>query len=380
MHSFEFYNPTRVIFGRGTVQQVGPAVAREGAHKVLLIAGGGSIRENGVYQAVTQSLNVSGINVVEAWGVRPNPELALAQQLVQIAREQQVDSVLAVGGGSVIDTAKCVAAGVYVDNLWSCFEKRCPIDKALPVFVVLTISASGSEMDPSAVLTESEQHRKWSISSPVLYPRFAIVDPSVQTSLPWRQTVNGAIGVLSHIMATYLVGSFEETTLALGEGLMRTVIKMVDQLQADHADYGARANLAWAATLAMNGLSSAGIEDSDWSARSIESAMSALHPEVAHGAGMAVILPAWMTYQRENNPGQFQRWARTVWGAGTVEEGITAMKTAFQRWGAPSTLGDLDIAAGELRDIAFNALSEGPLGKLRILTARDVVELLKPVL
>jgi alcohol dehydrogenase YqhD (iron-dependent ADH family) len=206
------------------------------------------------------------------------------------------------------------------------------------------------------------------------------VDPSVQTSLPWRQTVNGAIGVLSHIMATYLVGSFEETTLALDEGLMRTVIKMVDRLQADHADYGARANLAWAATLAMNGLSAAGIEDSDWSARSIESAMSALHPEVAHGAGMAVILPAWMTYQRENNPGQFQRWARTVWSAGTVEEGITAMRTAFQRWGAPSTLGDLGIAAGELRDIAFNALSEGPLGKLRTLTARDVVELLKPVL
>ncbi len=380
MHSFEFYNPTRVVFGRGTVQQVGGAIAREGAHKVLLVGGEGSIRENGVYQAVIQSLNVAGINVIEAWGVRPNPELVLAQQLVQIAREQQVDGVLAVGGGSVIDTAKCVAAGVYVDNLWSCFERRCRIERALPIFAVLTISASGSEMDQWAVLTESEQHRKWSISSPVLYPRVAIVDPSVQTSLPWRQTVNGAIAVLSHIMASYLVGTFEETTLALDEGLMRTVIRMVDRLQADHADYGARANLAWAATLAMNGLSSAGIDDSDWSARSIESAMSALHPNVAHGAGMAVILPAWMTYQRENNPGQFQRWAKAVWDAETVEEGITAMKTAFQRWGAPSTLGDLGIAAGELRDIAFNALAEGPLGKLRILTARDVVELLKPAL
>lgn len=380
MHSFEFYNPTRVVFGRGTVQQVGGAIAREGAHKVLLVGGEGSIRENGVYQAVIQSLNVAGINVIEAWGVRPNPELVLAQQLVQIAREQQVDGVLAVGGGSVIDTAKCVAAGVYVDNLWSCFERRCCIERALPIFAVLTISASGSEMDQWAVLTESEQHRKWSISSPVLYPRVAIVDPSVQTSLPWRQTVNGAIAVLSHIMASYLVGTFEETTLALDEGLMRTVIRMVDRLQADHADYGARANLAWAATLAMNGLSSAGIDDSDWSARSIESAMSALHPNVAHGAGMAVILPAWMTYQRENNPGQFQRWAKAVWDAETVEEGITAMKTAFQRWGAPSTLGDLGIAAGELRDIAFNALAEGPLGKLRILTARDVVELLKPAL
>lgn len=380
MHNFEFFNPTRVIFGRDTVQQVGPAIAREGVHRVLLVAGEGSIRENGVYQAVAQSLSVSGILVTEAWGVRPNPELKLACELVQIAREQQVDGILAVGGGSVIDTAKCVAAGVYVDNLWACFEGKCPIERALPVFVVVTISATGSEMDQWAVLTESEQHRKWSIASPALYPRIAIVDPSVQTSLPWRQTVNGAIAVLSHIMASYLVGSFEETTLALDEGLMRTVIRMVDRLQADHADFGARANLAWAATLAMNGLSSAGIDDSDWSARSIESAMSALHPDVAHGAGMAVILPAWMTYQRENNPGQFQRWAKAVWDVETVEEGIAAMKMAFQRWGAPSTLGDLGIAAGELRDIAFNALAEGPLGKLRILTARDIVEMLKPIL
>lgn len=380
MHNFEFYNPTRVIFGRDTVQQVGPAIAREGVHRVLLVAGEGSIRENGVYQAVVQSLSVSGILVTEAWGVRPNPELKLVRELVQIAREQQVDGILAVGGGSVIDTAKCVAAGVYVDNLWACFEGKCLIERALPVFVVVTISASGSEMDQWAVLTESEQHRKWSIASPALYPRIAIVDPSVQTSLPWRQTVNGAIAVLSHIMASYLVGSFEETTLALDEGLMRTVIRMVDRLQADHADFGARANLAWAATLAMNGLSSAGIDHSDWSARGIESAMSALHPDVSHGAGMAVILPAWMTYQRENNPGQFQRWAKAVWDVETVEEGIAAMKVAFQRWGAPSTLGDLGIAAGELRDIAFNALAEGPLGKLRILTARDIVEMLKPVL
>lgn len=377
MHSFEFCNPTRIIFGRGTVQQVGSAVAREGLHKVLLIAGGGSIRENGVYQAVSQSLAASGIGVVEAWGVRANPELDLAQQLVQVARDQQVDGVLAVGGGSVIDTAKCVAAGVYVDDLWSCFEKRCPIKQALPIFVVLTISSSGSEMDSWAVITQSEQRKKWSVTSPVLYPKVAIVDPSVQTSLPWRQTVNGAIGVLSHVMATYLVGSFEETTLALDEALMRTVIRMVDRLQADHADYGARANLAWAATLAMNGLSSAGIEESDWSARSIEAAVSALHPDVAHGSGMAVILPVWMTYLQDNNPGQFQRWASQVWGAGTVEEGIAAMKTAFQRWGAPTTLGDIGIGAGELRDIAFNALAEGPIGKLRILTVRDVVELLK---
>ncbi|MCE5192504.1 MAG: iron-containing alcohol dehydrogenase [Candidatus Cryosericum sp.] len=377
MHSFEFHNPTRVIFGRGTVPQVGAAIAREGVHTLLLIGGEGSIRENGVYQAVVQSLSAAGITATEAWGVRPNPELTLARELVHVAQEHQVEGVLAIGGGSVIDTAKCVAAGVYVDDLWSCFERTCRIERALPIFAVLTISASGSEMDQWAVLTQSDQHRKWAISSPVLYPRVAIVDPSVQTSLPWRQTVNGAIAVLSHIMASYLVGTFEETTLALDEGLMRTVVKMVERLQADHADYGARANLAWAATLAMNGLISAGIDDSDWSAHSIESAMSALHPDVAHGAGMAVILPVWMAYVRESNPGQFQRWAKTIWDAETVEEGIMAMKAAFQRWGAPSTLSDIGIGAGELRDIAFNALAEGPIGKLRVLTVRDVVELLK---
>ena len=380
MHNFEFYNPTRVLFGRGTVPQIGQAAAGEGVSRVLLVAGGGSIRENGVYQAVVQSLAAQGIEVIEAWGVRPNPEVDVARRLVQMAREHEVDGILAVGGGSVIDTAKSVAAGVYLDDVWDCFARQNGPVKALPVLVVLTISASGSEMDSWAVLTDGEQHRKWRVSSPVLFPRVAIIDPSVQTSLPWRQTVNGAVAVLSHLIATYVVGSFEETTLALEESLMRSVVKMVDRLQADHADYGARANLAWAATLAMNGLSSSGIEDGDWSAWSIESAVSALHPDVAHGAGMAVILPAWMTYLREGNPGQFERWAASLWGAGTVEGGIAAMKTAFQRWGAPATLSDLGVGAGELREIAFNALSQGPLGKLQTLTARDVVELLKPVL
>jgi len=380
MHNFEFCNPTQVVFGRGTVSRIGTIVARSGCRKILLIAGGGSIRENGVYQAVMRSMSASGITVTEAWGVRPNPELELAARLSQLAHEEGVDGILAVGGGSVIDTAKCIAAGVYSDNLWGFFEKKCVVERALPVFVVLTISSSGSEMDPWAVLTCGEQRKKWSFSSPVLYPRAAIIDPSVQTSLPWRQTVNGAIGVLSHVMATYLTGSFEETTLSLDEALMRTVVRMVDRLQADHADYGARANLAWAATLAMNGLSAAGVEESDWSARSIEEAVSALHPDVAHGAGMAVILPVWMEYLREDNPGQFQRWATQVWGTGTIEDGITAMKTAFQRWGAPTTLGDIGIGAAELRDIAFKALEEGPIGKLRTLTARDVVELLKTAL
>lgn len=380
MHNFEFYNPTRVLFGRGTVPQIGAAAAGEGISRVLLVAGGGSIRENGVYQAVIQSLTAQGVDVVEGWGVRPNPDVDTARQLVQMARDQAVDGVLAVGGGSVIDTAKSVAAGVYLEDVWDCFARQNGPAKALPILVVLTISASGSEMDSWAVLTDREQHRKWRISSPALFPRVAIIDPSVQTSLPWRQTVNGAVAVLSHLCATYVVGSFEETTLALEESLMRSVVKMVDRLQADHADYGARANLAWAATLAMNGLSSSGIEDGDWSAWSIESAISALHPDVAHGAGMAVILPAWMTYLHDSNPGQFERWAASLWGAATVEQGIAAMKTAFQRWGAPATLSDLGVGAGELREIAFNALSQGPLGKLQTLTARDVVELLKPVL
>lgn len=380
MHNFEFYNPTRVLFGHGMVQRIGGAVAADGMHKVLLVAGGGSIRENGVYQATVASLNAAGVAVTETWGVRANPDLVQAQEIAGMAADQAVDGLLAVGGGSVIDAAKCAAVGATGTELWPCFERRRSIERALPVYTVLTISSSGSEMDPCAFLTNSEQHQKRSIVSPLLYPRLAVIDPAVQTSLPWRQTVNGAVSVLSHIMASYLVGSFEETTLALDETIMKTVIHMVDRLQGDHADYGARANLAWAATLAMNGLSTAGIEEGDWSARTIETAMSALHPEIAYGAGLAVILPAWMQYLCEDNPGQFLRWATRIWGVGTVGEGIAALKATFQRWGAPSALSDLGIGASELRDLAFAALAEGPLGKLRALTARDVVELLKPVL
>jgi alcohol dehydrogenase YqhD (iron-dependent ADH family) len=380
MHNFEYCNPTRLVFGRGTIQRIGPMIASDGIHKVLLVAGGGSIRENGVYQAVMQSLTASGVTAVEEWGVQPNPQLGRARLLVQRARDEQVEAVLAVGGGSVIDMAKCVAAGVNTQDLWDLFDGKALVERALPVFAVLTMSSTGSEMDPVAFVTNEAEHRKCRLESPLLYPRASIVDPLVQTSLPWRQTINGAVSALSHVMATYLVGSFEETALALNEALMRTIIRMVDRLQADHGDYGARANLAWATTLAMNGVSSVGIEDGDWSACRIEAAISAMHPEVAHGAGLAVILPAWTAWMQEGNPGQFQRWARAVWNAGTVDEGVAAMKTALQHWGAPTALGDIGVTAGELRDVAFAALAEGPLGRLRTLTAREVVELLKGVL
>ena len=301
MENFTFYNPTRIIFGKDTVEQIGGVIKEAGFRRVLLVTGGGSIRKNGVYDAVSQSLREAGINWAEAWGVRPNPVLSKAQEIIELAKTEQVEAVLAVGGGSVIDTAKSVAAGVLVPDIWAAFERRVEVTRALPIFVVLTMSGTGSEMDPLAVLTHEGEVKKWVLRSPALFPRASIIDPTVQYSLPWHQTVNGAIDALTHVMEFYFLGTWEETTLALDEALMRTIISMTHRLQKNPRSYEARANLAWAASLALNGLTGVGLREGDFATHRIETAMSAVFPEIAHGAGLGVLFPAWIEYLKDYN-------------------------------------------------------------------------------
>ena len=190
MDNFTFYNPTRIIFGKDTVRQIGGVIKEAGCRRILLVAGGGSIKKNGVYDTVVRSLYAAGIEWVEAWGVQPNPVLSKAREIIELARKEQVEAVLAVGGGSVIDTAKSVAAGVILPDIWAAFERQVEVTRALPIFVVLTMSGTGSEMDPLAVLTHEGEVKKWVLRSPALFPKTSIIDPTVQFSLPWHQTVN----------------------------------------------------------------------------------------------------------------------------------------------------------------------------------------------
>ena len=377
MDNFNFYNPTRIVFGKNTIANIGRELKNSCISKVLLMTGKGSIKSNGVYDAVMSSLKAHGISAVEYWGVRPNPLLSGVNEAAALARKEDVQAVLAVGGGSVIDSAKAVTAAFYNENVWEFFEKQTAVTKALPLFTILTISATGSEMNPGAVITHDEEKKKWAFHGPALFPKVSIIDPEVQMSLPWRQTVAGAIDALSHIMEHYFLGHDEETTIAIDEALMGSIIKATDALQANEKDYAARANLAWAATLALNGLSGTALKGGDWASHMLEHAISALHPHIAHGEGLAVIFPAWIKYTADANPEQYERWAQKIWGVAGIDAAIEKMKARYRQWKAPVSLGELGLSADDIEALADNAALAGSLGKVKKLGRDDFIAIYK---
>jgi alcohol dehydrogenase YqhD (iron-dependent ADH family) len=377
MQTFTLYNPTKLTVGRGVNSKIGTEIARRGFGKVLLIAGGGSIKKNGVYDTVISSLTEAGVSAVEKWGVRPNPVLSLVRDAITLARDENVDAILAVGGGSVVDTAKAVAAGLHSTDIWASFESYKLITKALPLFVVLTLSATGSEMNGHSVVTNEHEKKKWSISGPALYPVVSLIDPSVQIGLPWRQTVNGVIDAMSHVMEFYFMGSNEEPSLALDEMLLTTLIATGDHLMATPDDYDARSHLAYCATLALNGISGVALSGGDWASHGLEHGISALYPEVAHAEGLAVTFPAWIDYHRKNGtkPELLARFARKVWGKETIEEAIDAMRAKYTSWGAPTRLSDLGVSEADIPKLSDNVAMMGTIGQLKKLdrTAIEVV-------
>lgn len=377
MDNFYFQNPCRVIFGKNTISKIGTALKKDGYNKVLLLAGQGSIKKNRVYDQTIKSLKDARIKWVEVWGVQPNPVLSKVREAISLAWKEKPEAILAIGGGSVIDTAKAVSAGYYLDDIWEAFEGKVKVEKALPIFTILTLSATASEMNQWAVITNEAEQKKWAIGADCLIPQVSIIDPSVQISLPWSQTVNGAIDGLSHLMENYFLGRDEETSMAICEALMRSIIISTDQLQRAPRDYNARSNLVWAITMAHNGVSAIGLKGGDWSAHRIEHGISAIHPEVAHGQGLAVVFPAWILYMRKYNPKTFQRWAEAVWGARNVFSAVKKMRTKYRKWRAPIWLNDLKINQKEIKQIVENVLQFKNLGALKRLTKKDVEAILR---
>lgn len=378
MENFQFYNPTKIIFGKGSIKYIGNEITSNNIHKVLLLAGSGSIKQNGVYQQVIDSLNRSKIQVVEQWGVRPNPTLEHANQVVQIVKSENIEAILAVGGGSVIDEAKSVAAGVFVDNLWSIFEKKVAVRQALPIFVVLTLSATGSEMNPYAVLSNEAELKKWSFGSPLVYPKVSIIDPSVQSTLPQRQTANGGVDSLSHLMENYFTGELSaEISLSLNETTQRTVISQIDKLIENPNDYHARANFAWSSTIALNGMTAVALGGGEWTTHAIEHALSVINPQIAHAEGLAVMFPAWIKYVYNSKPYLFERWAKNVWNCNSVLEGVEAMQTKFRSWGSPTTLTELGFSKSDFAKIVKCIVEYGRVGRIKQLNETDFEKILE---
>ena len=311
MENFEFYSPTRIIFGRGTEEKVGE-LTKEYGTKVLLHYGGGSIKKYGLYDKVVKSLQDAGVDFIELGGVQPNPRLGLVKEGIKICRENDIDFILAVGGGSVIDSAKAISLGVpYEGDVWDFFMGKALPEKNLPVGVVLTIPAAGSESSNSVVITKEEGLLKRSCNNDINRPVFAIMNPELTFTLPPYQTASGVVDMMAHIMERYFTHQTDvDLTDGLCESMLKTIMKNALIVMEEPDNYDARAELMWAGTLAHNGLVGTG-RIGDWASHAIEHELSAMY-DVAHGAGLAVVFPAWMKYVYKHNVNRFAQFAVNV--------------------------------------------------------------------
>lgn len=313
MLNFTFYSPTEFVFGRDTQAQTGALAKKYGATKVMIVSGGNSAEKSGLLQQVRQSLTEAGIDYIEQKGIKPNPRDKEVYEGIDLARKAGVDFLLAVGGGSVIDSAKGVALGVpYDGDFWDFYCNKATPKCTLPLGVVLTIPAAGSEGSGNSVITKIEGRHKISVRYPMhLRPRFAVMNPELTYSLPWFQTACGIVDMLCHIYERYFSNTpHTELPDSIAEAIMRDVMRNALILAKDPDNYDARAGIMWASTLAHNGLCGTGKEE-DWSSHRLEHELSAWH-DVAHGAGLAVIVPAWMQFVAKKNPAKIIQYAQNV--------------------------------------------------------------------
>ena len=360
MNNFVFYSPTEFVFGKATEMQVGALARKHGARKVMIVYGGGSVVRSGLLDRVKQSLREAGIEYCLMGGVQPNPVDTKVYEGIEFCRREQADMLLPVGGGSVIDTAKAIAAGVlYEGDFWDFYIGKAKVTKALKVAVVLTIPAAGSEGSGNTVITKLDGLQKLSLRVPeVLRPVFSIMNPELTYTLPPFQTACGVADMMAHIMERYFTNTQEvEIGDRLCECTLMAIINEAPKVMRNPEDYGARANLMWAGMIAHNGTCGVGCEE-DWASHFLEHEISAIYG-VTHGAGLSVIFPAWMTWMVEHNVGKIAQYAVRVWGVPESEdkkavalEGIGKLKAFFNSLGLPVTFKELGVEDPDIDRLA----------------------------
>ena len=384
MDNFVFQCPTKIIFGKNTENEVGRETKRFSS-KILLHYGGGSIKKSGLYEKVVNSLNEAGVEFIELPGAQPNPRLSLVKKGIDICRKNNINFILAVGGGSAIDSAKAMAVGVpYDGDVWDFYkDKQKPVTEALPIGVVLTLPATGSEASSSSVITNEEGNFKKGIGSDFIRPRFAIMDPCLTFPLPPSQTANGAADIMAHVMERYFTNTTNvELTDRLCEATLRTVINNAPIALKEPDNYNARAEIMWAGTIAHNGLLGTGRAE-DWASHKIEHELSGIY-DVAHGAGLATIYPAWMKYVYKTNVDKFAQYAVRVWGIeldtenpeNTALKGIEALKDFFRNINLPTSLKELNVPYDRFEEMAEKCTMQGPVGGLKKIYKQDVLNIL----
>ena len=386
MQNFSYYSPTEFVFGRGAEEKAGEMIRKRGGTKVLVHFGGGSAIKSGLMDRVTASLEAANIPYVTLGGVQPNPRSSLVYRGIELARAERVDFILAVGGGSVIDSSKAIALGVpYEGDFWDFFCGKARPEKALGVGVVLTLAAAGSEGSKSCVITQEDGGFKRGCGSELNRPKFALMNPEVTYTLPAYQTACGATDMMAHVLERYFTNEKGvDLTDRLCEAVLSAVIKAAPIAIAEPDNYDARAQLMWASTLAHNDSCGLGREG-DWASHQIEHELSARY-DVAHGAGLAVVFPAWMRYQIDHDPMRFAQLAVRVWGCDmdfehpekTGLDGIGRFEQFLKDIGMPTRLSDMGVNPADIPAMAEKCKrnNAGKLGFFRPLDTEDIANIL----
>lgn len=387
MDNFIFQNPTKLIFGKDQLQQLKVEVPRYGK-KVLLVYGGGSIKRTGLYDKVVTILNEIGAEVFELPGVEPNPRITTARKGVEICKTEGIDFILAVGGGSVIDCSKLIAAGAKYDgDAWDIVIKKAFAKEALPFGTVLTLAATGSEMNAGSVITNWETNEKYGWGSAVTFPKFSILDPVHTYSVPKNQTIYGIVDMMSHVLEHYFHLT-EETDFQdrMCESLLITVMETAPKLLEDLENYDHRATILYCGTMALNGILNMGYRG-DWATHNLEHAVSAVY-DIPHGGGLAILFPHWMEHNLKVKPERFKQLAERVLGVNSEgksaeEAGLEGIRKLREYWnsiGAPARLADYDIDESKLDLMADRAMVNGEFGSFTKLNREDCLAIYRAAL
>ncbi|MBY0600142.1 iron-containing alcohol dehydrogenase [Bacillus bingmayongensis] len=380
MQNFVFRNPTKLIFGQGQLEQLKAEIPQYGK-KVLLVYGGGSIKRNGIYDNIISILKEIDSEIFELTGVEPNPRLSTVNKGIQICKENDIEFILAVGGGSVIDCTKAIAAGSKYDgDVWDIVTKKVFANEALPFGTVLTLAATGSEMNAGSVITNWETNEKYGWGSPVTFPQFSILDPVHTVSVPRNQTIYGMVDIMSHVLEQYFhQGTNTELQDRYCESILKTVIETAPKLLNDLESYEHRETILYCGTMALNGILAMGVRG-DWATHNIEHAVSAVY-DIPHGGGLAILFPNWMKHVLDENVERFKQFAVHVFNVETegktdkeiALEGIEALRSFWISIEAPSRLADYEIGEEKIDVMAEKAMVYGEFGHFKKLNKQDVI-------
>ena len=384
MNEFVFQNPVKLIFGKDSISNLPNELSAYG-DRILVVYGGGSIKKNGLYDELMDLLNKENKEVFELGGVEPNPRLSTARQGAEMCKEHNIDFILAVGGGSVLDCTKLIAtAAKYDGDPWDFVVKKATPTDAVPFGTILTMAATGSEMNAGSVITNEETEEKYGWGGPFNFPKFSILDPTYTLSLPRNQTVYGIVDMMSHIFEQYFHTATNTPLLdELCEAALRTIMDAGEKLVDDLHNYDLRETILLSGTWGLNGFLGMGNAGGDWGSHDIEHAVSAVY-DIPHAGGLAILFPNWMKHTMKLNPERFARMATNVFGVNPegksnediAEEGINKLRTYWTSIGAPETLADFDIDDSKIDLMAEKAAAHGPVGRFGKLNKDEVKSIL----